>query len=697
MSTNVRGRAVVVAAAVALAAVVATVWLCVSIWHVVWLIAVGVLWVTPGVIATARAYREYRSRWAVALLLGGPIGYAGSSICLLPFWLLGMRSGWLLVVVPLAASALAWVTPSLGRGLDVPRYGRRDVLALALLVLIVPLVIARPYSLVGKDLPEGRAYRAYFTADFVWAMAVVSEVSKGDSGLPENPYHLDMPLHYYWLAHLLPALEYRTLDKAVRLDHLLLADAVLSGVMFVGFLYAFGKQFARGAPATLIGCVVTVLFTSPEGLYALLDLWWQDRPLSLVRYLNIDAVSRWLLGALPIDGLQRVLLYQPQHQIGYALACTALIVMVQQARRPRVGAAAVAGVLLACGMLVSTFSALMVGVMVGGVSLIAVAYRRAWRVGIGQAVVAAIPLAAALWLSRVLHYVAGGGPLIDIMPNPLATHHPISGPMISVGPVLLVMALGAWLLRRRHRGHQRVLAPGIALVVCTFFYFFVDVRDHQDVYVGWRAGHLLFISAGGLVGWTWWRLTHATAHRWHLAGLASLALAALITMPTVAIDLYNTQDLTNREMAAGFPWTLVLGHDEVNALRWIATQTPPDARVQVEALARDPGTWAYIPAFAERRMSGGLPISMIPLRPYEEVSRRVRRLYDQLDAAEAFRQAQALRIDVLVVGNEENKRHPNFRALLDQNPQVFPPMYRTRNITLYAASGRMRTWMREHH
>ena len=440
-------------------------------------------------------------------------------------------------------------------------------------------------------------------------------------------------MHYYWLAHLLPSLEHRTLAREVRLDHLLLADAVLSGVMFLAFLYALAKQFARGAPATLIGCVVTVLFTSPEGLYALFDLWWQDRPLSLVRYLNIDAVSRWMFGALPIDGLQRVLLYQPQHQIGYALACTALLVMVQQVRRPRVSAAAIAGVLLGCGLLVSTFSALMVGIMVAAVSSIAIVRARAWRIGIVQAVAAALPLAAAVWLSRVLEYVAAGGRL--------ARHHsrihwrldhPISGPLISMGPVLLVLALGAWLWARRGWGHARVLVPGVALVVCTLFYFFVDVRDHQDVYVGWRAGHLFFITAGGMVGWTWWRLTHATARRWHVVGLAALAVAVLVTLPTVAIDLYNTQDLSNRQMAAGFPWTLVLGHDEVHALQWIATQTPPDARVQVEALARDPGTWAYIPAFAERRMSGGLPISMIPLRPYEEISRRVRRLYEAQDA-----------------------------------------------------------------
>src|SRR4051812_424563 len=133
-------------------------WLCVASWRVVWLVAVGLLWVTPGVIATGRAYREYRSRWAMALLLGGPFGFAISSLGLLPFWLLGVRSGILLAAVPVALSVLAVLTPSLGRGLDVPRYGRRDLLALAALVLVVPLVVARPYSQVGRDLPEGRAY-----------------------------------------------------------------------------------------------------------------------------------------------------------------------------------------------------------------------------------------------------------------------------------------------------------------------------------------------------------------------------------------------------------------------------------------------------------------------------------------------------------------------------------------------------------
>ena len=44
----------------------------------------------------------------------------------------------------------------------------------------MPLVVARPFALVGVEIPEGHVYRAYFTADYVWGRAVVAELAKGD-------------------------------------------------------------------------------------------------------------------------------------------------------------------------------------------------------------------------------------------------------------------------------------------------------------------------------------------------------------------------------------------------------------------------------------------------------------------------------------------------------------------------------------
>ncbi len=693
MSAFVRPWAVVIAVS---ACILGTAWLCVSSWWVLWLAGVAAAWVVPGVVGVLRAYRDCRSRIGLALLLGAPVGFAMSSLVLLAAWLAGWQSALWLLGAPAIATGLAWWTPSLGSHLDVPRFGRRDVLAVALLLLLVPLVVARPYSRVGADLPEGRAYRAYFTADFVWAMAVVSEVSKGDV-LPVNPFHQEMPLHYYWMAHLMPSLEHRTLAREVRLDHLLLADAVFSGVAFVAFLYALGKHVTRGVSATVLGCLVSVLFTSPEGLYALVDLWRQARPLSLVQYLNIDAISRWLLGTLPVDGLQRLLLYQPHHQMGYALGCLGLLVMMQQRRQPRVRASALAGLLLGVGLLVSTFSAFMLAVMTAGVAGVAIVRTRAWRTGVWQALAAGVPLMTAVWLSRRLEYIEPDDhAFVQFGVNPLVREHPLTGLALSLGPLLLILLIGLWWGWRQTTRHRRdrFLMPLIALVVSLAFYYFVDVRDHQDVYVGWRAGHLILITAGGTIGWTWWRLVHRSRRALSGMGLASLVLVVGLTAPTVAIDLYNTQDVSNREQAAGFPWTLVLGHDELNALQWIARNTPLDARVQVDALARNPATWAYIPAFGERRMAGGLPISMIPVAPYEAISRRIRALYEMTDADEAFTEARALRIDVLVMGPEERRLHPAFGLMLDEHQGLFPALYRTRNVTLYATSGRMRQGMR---
>lgn len=660
-------------------------------WYALVLPALLALWAAPGVWLLRRAYREHRQAWAFACLFGAPVGYLLSSLCLLAAWMAGARTGWLLVAAPVVAGVLATAMPSLGRGLALPRFGRRDLLVLAALLLVVPLVVARPYSRVGADIPTGRAYRAYFTADFVWTMAVVSEVSKGDV-LPENPYHLDMPLHYYWLAHLMPAVQHRVIGRAVRLDHLLLANQVFSAAAFATFLYGLARHTARSPIPAGLGCVVALLCSSPEGLYALADFWRQGMPLSLVRYLNIDAVSRWYFGTLPIDGLQRLLLYQPQHQIGYALSATALLVLVHQARRPTVKAAGLAGAVLAGGLLISTFSALMVAVMMALIASVAVVRRRAWRVGVLQAAVAAVPLCAAVWLTRRLEYVVGDR-VIDLGLNPLAAVRPYSGLFISLGPVAVVLLAGLWVAVRRRRPllNPHVQLPLVATVVSVAFYYFVDVRDHQDVYVGWRAGHLILITCAGALGWLWWRAMHRRGGGWQVAGVFGFVVVAFgAGAPTAAIDLYNSQDITNFQMAAGFPWTLALGHDELRALRWVQTQTPPDARVQICPLERDPATWAYIPAFGERRMSGGLPISMIPLKPYQQISDRVHRMYDLSDPAAVRREALALKIDVLVVGAEEHRRHPHFRELLDRNPQAFTALYRGRNVSLYGVSARMR-------
>jgi hypothetical protein len=648
------------------------------------LLGASVACALPGVLISRRLYDGSPSPWITALLVGPAWGYALSSLVLLGLWLLGVKDARALFGGAAAAMVCGMAAARPLQGiLRAPAMNRRDVVAVCLLLTLVPLIVGRPFARVGEDSPEGQRWRAYFTADFVWAMAVVSEVSKGEVP-PQNPYRLGDSLHYYWLAHLVPALEHRLTASRLEVRQVLLANAVLSGLLFLAFLYAFARQFTTSPAAGGLACAFVLFCHSFEGIEQLATLWSWGAPIGLVQYMNIDAVTRWVYKGMPVDGLQRLLLYQPQHQIGYVLGVSALLALVQARERLRIRLMALVGSALGVALLISTFSALMVTVMACVFLGIDVVRRRAWVAGVFCAVAATVPLLGAVALANALEYVEHGGSLVTVTVNRLAIHRWPLMLFLSFGGVAMVAALGAWLAFRA-RVASRLAIVGIMIATSMAFYFFVDVRDHQNVYVGWRAGHLLFIAGVPLVVVAFeqiWRLS-----RWARVGaVVFVVFVALLAVPTTAIDLYNTQDVSNRGSAPGFRWTMILSPDELDALRWIRKATPVSSVVQVEPFLRDSETWAFIPAFAERRMAAGLPISMIPIGKYERASERVRRLYGQTSAEMAYEMATHLGIDYLVIAPIEAAAYPHLAETLDASPFRWRLAYSNPTVRIYASS-----------
>ncbi len=120
---------------------------------------------------------------------------------------------------------------------------------------------------------KGRAYRAYFTADMIWRMAVVAEVSKGDVP-PRNPFLRGEPLHYYWLPHLLPAAEYRQVHRQISMEQVLLVNSVALGLAFVLFLFGFVRHWVdRARSRRPLGSLGALVFTSFEGFERLVVFW----------------------------------------------------------------------------------------------------------------------------------------------------------------------------------------------------------------------------------------------------------------------------------------------------------------------------------------------------------------------------------------------------------------------------------------
>lgn len=641
------------------------------------LIAIFLWAALPGVIMARRLYGSQRNPWIPAFLAGPAWGFGLTSLVLMVLWLAGVRSLPILALSPIVAMLAALPCGRLAGWLHVPAFGRGDLIPLVLVLALVPLVNGRPFARVGEMRPEGKAYRAYFIADFEWAMSVVAELSKGDVP-PQNPFLAGDRLHYYWLTDLLSAIEYRAARGDLALEPLLLTNTLLLDLGFVAFLYFFVRHFVHSPPAAAIGCIGAVLFSSFEGTQQLYVFWKQHIPLERMGALNIDAISNWKFQSLKVDGLHRLLLYQRQHATAWAVALSALLVLVEAREKGRFGVNLLAGTLLAVAVLVSSFIALMVGsvVVIYQVTTLALRARSTDLIIAGAA--GGVPVGLAIVVSSALQYVdRSGGQIVYV--GHLVPANPWIGIFLSFGPVLIAAAGGAAAAVWRRASQLAVL--GLIIAVSFFFYFYVDVVDHQHAYVGWRAGHLLFIAFAPLVGFAWQELSAAGRGPRATAVVVGILLA-VTAAPMTIIDLYNTQDTAFQEQGPGFKWTEILTRDELAALAWVKSYTPPDALVQVDPV-RESGTWAYMPAFGERRMRAGMPISMIPIQKYIEASNRVKRVFAATDAATAYREASELKLQYLYVGPRERRAYPQLADLLDATPYWFKPEFRNGSVSIY--------------
>jgi hypothetical protein len=110
--------------------------------------------------------------------------------------------------------------------------------------------------------------------------------------------------------------------------------------------------------------------------------------------------------------------------------------------------------------------------------------------------------------------------------------------------------------------------------------------------------------------------------------------------------------------------------------------TPPDAVVQIDPYPRG-FTWVYIPAFAERRMAAGLPISMVPLEKYEAASQQLKTVFIAETAMTAHQRALAEGVDYLYIGQPEREANPKFEDLIKERPDLFQPVFRNSTISIY--------------
>jgi hypothetical protein len=338
------------------------------------------------------------------------------------------------------------------------------------------------------------------------------------------------------------------------------------------------------------------------------------------------------------------------------------------------------GAFLAATMLVSSFVSMMLAGMAAAYLGWRIVSEKQWRIIVPGALAAALPMAGALALVNLLGYVDTGGELIRFGLNSLATNNATIVIFLNLGPVLICAAVGIACAARAGTLH-RLVPLAFMLALCVTFYFMLDLPDSNNS-VGWHSSKVAFVVLTPLVGYGFQEIWGASKPL-RLLGVTTIGIIAAAALPTVAIDLYNTQDIWNRGRGPAYRWTVLLSPGEMEGIEWIKAGTFKSARVQVEPIVRGNDTWAYIPAFAERRMSSGFPLSMIPLAKYRAANERIRKLYQAATIEEAHALTVGQCIDYLVIGPPERDAYPKLEPMLDQHPKLFIPAFRNGTLTVY--------------
>ena len=202
---------------------------------------------------------------------------------------------------------------------------------------------------------------------------------------------------------------------------------------------------------------------------------------------------------------------------------------------------------------------------------------------------------------------------------------------------------------------------------------FMDIGSYPGVWMAWRAGSVMLVALMLMVAVT--------------LGKQRRVIVAVVLVPatlTCALDLFNAQDVSNRETSrGGFRWTTLVHPPDHDALLWIRTHTPSEAIVQWDVRAREPGEWALVPALAERRMAVGFPIFLLDNRKYRARERRLRPIFVSSDPGEAHRLATEAGIDYLVIGTRElTVRGEGVRKLWEA-PERFREAYSNSGATVF--------------
>jgi hypothetical protein len=635
----------------------------------------------------------YAAIYAIVVLPGLPVGLRLFGVTQPAGWIAGVAIGhavatmavWAAVASGarsalglLAALVVAGICTSLatrkirGPAVTLQSWTADGTVSLAAVLVLTLALAAPPLANIGAyDQQGGKHYRAYFTADFVWHMALTAELTRFVLP-PRNPYLAPHAMHYYWGYFLVPAAIARTGPSPLRdVERCLKLNALFTGLLLMSTIFIAAWAAVASPIAAAAGTSLAMCAASLEGMYLLWRVWTRHAPLAAVRDFNVDALTAWYFGGHRFDGLPRCLWYVPQHSMSYALGLTALVEAAAVGSGASTSAILLTGVALGGSTLFNPFvGAVFSFVWATAIAVDAIRTRRNWATTIARHALAAIPVALVVGWCVANRMVEGAGGALQIGLSGATANLSLVVLVLSFGPVLAA-ALAGLVMKG---GRLAAMMPAVLLAAASVVLIYFVRLDVDHEWVPFRAGQMLLAALGVL------------AARWFVVPrkpvIAAGAVLFLAGAPTTVIDAYNARDIGNLDEGPGFRWTLVLSPDQQAAFAWIRQYTPRQAIVQMEPLVRERDSWSLIPSFAERHMAAGLPISLLRVPEYRATSDQVRTIYSSANAEEAVQLAHHLHIRYLYVDGTDRAAYPA-AAKFDMSSRYFTPVFQRGAVGVY--------------
>ena len=500
------------------------------------------------------------------------------------FWLaVALISGtsypWVIcVLIPL----LAMVSLSIKKGHPVS--SSKIALDLIFVFLLVLLMTYLPFSQIGKPQPEGLAYRAYFSSDYLKHFSVVEALNKGKLP-PSNPYFQGENFHYYWLAYAIPSFLAK-LSGSV--PQAMFSWSFTVNFLFLGLLLLFLQKICVRGRVLGYFLAAASLTVSLEGFYFFIQKcgFHFQKFLSLGSAYNIDALTRWLWNLPQIDSLLRSMLYTPQHLMGITLFLVFFLVLFLDFNEPLFLSSLMAMTLTASFFIGSVLLfAWMAYFVVRELRLVLSHKNSVFSVLKSTAAYLLLPLLTVA-LFQVLQ-MAEPGWRSEFFLQKLSFYQIVLLLSLNIGPLLLTGLAGGLLARFPWRLFQLTL-----FLLALLTTLFVRIRNFEND-LSLKLGLVLIIQL--------LLFTALLFEKFRMRGILAFFLLVVLILPgamTLVLDVRNSADIANKR------FTFYLPAEEKVVLDWVKQNTPSVAVVQTFPPSRE---WniSIIPSFAGRNMFVG--------------------------------------------------------------------------------------------